>query len=68
MIDPDRFSALFDAHAATLVLYARQFLVDRAAAEDVVHDAFVNLLGLRGAGPSDPKAWLYRAVRNAAAW
>jgi RNA polymerase sigma-70 factor (ECF subfamily) len=65
MIDSKQLSALFDAHAAGLVLYARQIVADRAAAEDVVHDVFVRLIGLPTA-PDDPKAWLFRAVRNAA--
>jgi RNA polymerase sigma-70 factor (ECF subfamily) len=65
MIDSKQLSALFDAHAAALVLYARQFVADAAAAEDVVHDVFVRLIALR-ATPDDPKAWLFRAVRNAA--
>src|SRR5690348_255194 len=65
MIDSKQLSALFDAHAAVLVLYARQFVPDRAHAEDVVHDVFVRLIGLPRA-PDDPKAWLFRAVRNAA--
>jgi len=65
MIDSTQLSALFDAHAAVLVLYARQFVSDGAAAEDAVHDAFVRLIALKES-PRDPKAWLCRAVRNAA--
>ena len=66
MIDPARLSAHFDAHAAALVLYARQIVAEPAAAEDVVHDAFVGLMTLAGPEPHDPRAWLFRAVRNAA--
>ena len=55
-------AALIDAHAAGLVLFARQWC---AAPEDAVQDAFCKLVALRTA-PDDPAAWLYRAVRNAA--
>jgi RNA polymerase sigma-70 factor (ECF subfamily) len=54
----------FAAHAAALVLYARQWL-DRAAAEDAVQEAFVRLIGLPGA-PDNVQAWLFKAVRNVA--
>ena len=54
----------FAAHAAALVLYARQWL-DRAAAEDAVQEAFLRLLRLR-TGPDNVQAWLFRAVRNVA--
>src|SRR5206468_1223274 len=53
---------LIDAHAAALVLFARQWC---AAAEDVVQDAFCKLAA-RPAPLDDPVAWLYRVVRNAA--
>jgi RNA polymerase sigma-70 factor (ECF subfamily) len=64
MIDPLHFSELFAAHAARLVLYARQWL-DRAAAEDAVQEAYVRLLQQRRL-PENPRAWLYCAVRNEA--
>lgn len=64
MLDTRRLAAWFEAHSAQLVLYARQFL-DPAAAEDVVHDAFVSLMGL-SRDPDDARAWLFRTVRNAA--
>ena len=53
----------FDAHVARLVLYARQLCGDRAP--DVVQEAFVSLLQ-EPRDPDNVKAWLYRAVRNAA--
>src|SRR5947209_8750401 len=65
MIETQQLTALFDAHAAALVLYARQFVADRAAAEDVVHDVFVRLIELPRV-PVDAKAWLFRSVRNGA--
>jgi RNA polymerase sigma-70 factor (ECF subfamily) len=63
MIDPARLSTWFDAHAARLVLYARQLTAD--GARDVVQEAFVSLLQ-EPREPDNVKAWLYRAVRNAA--
>jgi RNA polymerase sigma-70 factor (ECF subfamily) len=57
--------ALWNEHVRGLILYARQW-ADREA-EDVVQDAFVKLLQATGtAPPNEPKAWLYRVVRNAA--
>jgi RNA polymerase sigma factor (sigma-70 family) len=53
---------LIDAHAATLVLYARQWC---AAPEDVVQDAYCKLAA-QPRWPDDPAAWLFRVVRNAA--
>ena len=63
MIDPAKLSAWFDAHAARLVLYARQ--LSRTRAQDVVQEAFVALMQ-ETREPANVKAWLYRAVRNAA--
>jgi RNA polymerase sigma-70 factor (ECF subfamily) len=64
MIGPERLGALFDAHAASLVLFARQWC-DAAAAEDVVQEAFLSLARQRET-PSQVAAWLYRVVRNGA--
>jgi RNA polymerase sigma factor (sigma-70 family) len=64
MSNSAEFDRLFADHAGALVLYARQWL-DRSLAEDVVQETFVRLLA-RLPTPSHPKAWLYRAVRNAA--
>jgi RNA polymerase sigma factor (sigma-70 family) len=58
---PERLGRLVDAHAAALVLYARQWC---AAPEDVVQEAFLKLV--QKAPPGDPVPWLYRVVRNAA--
>lgn len=51
-----------DAHAAQLMLYARQWT---DAPEDAVQEAFLKLVGQRVA-PDDPLAWLYRVTRNLA--
>ena len=61
---PEELGRCFDAHAATLTLYARQFL-DAAAAEDVVQDVFLRLMA-QSPKPENAKAWLFRSVRNAA--
>jgi RNA polymerase sigma-70 factor (ECF subfamily) len=55
----------FDAHAGALVLFARQWVGERAGAEDVVQDVFVALMG-QARPPHHVRAWLYRSVRNAA--
>ena len=59
-----RLALYFDAHAAQLTLYARQWL-STGAAEDVVQEVFLKLLALPQP-PTSPKAWLFKAVRNAA--
>jgi len=51
-----------DAHAAALVLFARQWC---ATPEDVVQDSFCKLAS-QSELPQDPAAWLYRVVRNRA--
>lgn len=68
MTDDADLTRWFEAHAAALVLYARQWL-GRGPAEDAVQEVFVRLL-LQPARPRNVKAWLYRAVRNEAisAW
>ena len=57
-------AALVRTHLKPLVLFARQW--DEAAAEDIVHDAFVRLAGQvrDGRTPNHVTAWLYRVVRN----
>lgn len=62
--DPTLLGQWYDAYAARLLLYARQWL-DPAAAEDVVQSAFLKLAAQR-TGPDNVKAWLFAAVRNAA--
>jgi len=62
-ISPRQLAAWFDAHAAPLRLYARQWL-DAQAAEDVVQEVFLSLME-SAAVPANIRAWLFRAVRNA---
>jgi RNA polymerase sigma factor (sigma-70 family) len=59
---PRQLADLIAAHAAALVLFARQWC---DCPEDVTQEAFCKLAGLR-APPTDPAAWLFRAARNAA--
>jgi RNA polymerase sigma-70 factor (ECF subfamily) len=61
-IAPEYLAQLFDAHAAALVLYARQWC---HAAEDVVQDAFLTL-ARQSLLPGRIVPWLYRVVRNGA--
>ena len=61
-MSPSVFAQLMDAHAAPLVLYARQWC---DAPEDAVQDAFLKLVRQR-MPPEDVVAWLYRVVRNGA--
>ncbi len=61
-MSPTELTALFDAHAGPLVLYARQWC---GVPDDVVQEAFLKLVRQRRP-PHDAVAWLYRVVRNAA--
>ena len=61
-MSPTDLTALVDAHAGPLVLYARQWC---GAPEDVVQEAFLKLVRQRRP-PDDAVAWLYRVVRNGA--
>jgi RNA polymerase sigma-70 factor (ECF subfamily) len=61
-MSPSDFARLVDAHAAPLVLYARQWC---DAPEDVVQEAFLKFVR-QGRAPEDVVAWLYRVVRNGA--
>ncbi|MCE9556582.1 MAG: sigma-70 family RNA polymerase sigma factor [Planctomycetes bacterium] len=58
----EELARLVDAYAPRLVLYARALC---ASPEDVVQEALI-ALAAEPAPPADAKAWLYRAVRNAA--
>jgi RNA polymerase sigma-70 factor (ECF subfamily) len=61
-VDPDRLADLLDRHAAALALYASQWT---PAADDVVQEAFVRLIGA-APPPGRPLPWLYKVVRNLA--
>ena len=59
---PNLLASLFDAHAASLALYARQWC---DGPEDIVQEAFVKL-ARRRPPPDRAVPWLYRVVRNGA--
>jgi RNA polymerase sigma factor (sigma-70 family) len=61
-MNPTELARLIDAHAAPLVLYARQRCIEP---EDVVQEAFLKLVR-QSSPPDDAVAWLYRVVRNGA--
>jgi len=53
---------LYDQHGPALVAFARGFVADAAAAEDVVHQVFLRLLSAEIALPGAPVTYVYRAV------
>jgi RNA polymerase sigma-70 factor (ECF subfamily) len=63
-IDLAQFDRWFDAYAARLKVYARQW-VHADQADDLVQDAFVQLLAQRRP-PNNVAAWLFTVVRRAA--
>lgn len=62
LLSVDLLAALLSRYAGPLALYARQWCDEP---DDVVQTAFLQL-ARQDAPPSDPPAWLYRAVRNGA--
>jgi RNA polymerase sigma factor (sigma-70 family) len=62
MMTASQTADLIAAHAAALVLFARQWC---DSPEDAVQDAFCKLVRLR-APPHDPVAWLFKVVRTTA--
>lgn len=66
--DADAFEALVRAHYERLCNFAFRLLGSREAAEDIVHDVFLQIWRHRDRFEfQDPLAYLYRAVRNRAA-
>lgn len=61
-------AAAYGAHGDDLRRYLARFGGDVAAAEDIVHEAFVRLLTETAAGraPVHVRAWLFRVAVNAA--
>jgi RNA polymerase sigma-70 factor (ECF subfamily) len=57
---------LYDEHGPALLAYASALLRDPSAAEDVLHQVFLNVLRGRAPVVDDPKSYLFRAVRNTA--
>lgn len=65
-LSPGEIESLYERHGGALAAYACTFVNDFAAAEDVVHQVFLKLLGNQTMTPDQPIAYLYRAVRNTA--
>jgi DNA-directed RNA polymerase specialized sigma24 family protein len=61
-------SAAYDEHGEPLRRYIARYTGEEAAAEDLVHEAFVRLLAESAAGrpPVHVRAWLFRVVVNLA--
>jgi RNA polymerase sigma factor (sigma-70 family) len=59
---PEELGRLIDQHAATLVLYARQWC---AWPEDIGQEAFIKL-SREKRQQANVQSWIYRVVRNAA--
>ena len=57
---------LYQRHGPALMLFARLYVADGAAAEDAVHRVFVKLLGGHYIVEGSAAAYLYRAVKNEA--
>jgi RNA polymerase sigma factor (sigma-70 family) len=62
----DLIAATYDSHKDELFTFAMRACRDRAAAEDLVHEAFVRFMVEIEAGrmPGHVRAWLYRVVAN----
>lgn len=65
--DADAFAAIYDRYSVACYNLALRILGDPSAAQDIVHDVFVRLIGgLRGfRGDAPFGAWLKRMVTNA---
>lgn len=57
---------LYEKHGRALLAYASALLRDPSAAEDVLHQVFLNVMRGRASINGEPPAYLFRAVRNAA--
>jgi RNA polymerase sigma-70 factor (ECF subfamily) len=57
---------LYERHGRALLAYACALLRDPSAAEDVLHQVFLNVVRGRAAIDGDPVRYLFRAVRNTA--
>ena len=61
-VSPELLGSLLSTHGPALRLFARSWC---DAADDVVQEAFVQL-AKQATVPNDPRAWLFRVVRNGA--
>jgi RNA polymerase sigma-70 factor (ECF subfamily) len=56
---------LYQRHGPALLAYATGLLGSRASAEDVLHQVFLSLLS-KAEQPTEPRPYLFKAVRNRA--
>jgi len=64
--DTAAFDTLYTALSVPVFTLAARMLGDRAQAEDITQEAFIKLLSATGVKIDNPRAWLYRVVRNLA--
>ena len=67
--DREALGMLYDQYVSMALAIALRVVPDRAAAEDVVHDAFVTIwtkIGLFDASRGSLRSWLLVIVRNRA--
>ena len=62
----DDARGLYERHGRALLAYACALLRDPSAAEDVLHQVFLNVLRGKAAIDGDPVPYLFRAIRNTA--
>jgi RNA polymerase sigma-70 factor (ECF subfamily) len=64
--DTDAIERLYDEYGAALVLFASAIAVDRARAQDAVHQVFLKLIENGNVAQAlDKRAFLFACVRNA---
>ena len=57
---------LYERHGRALLAYACALLRDPSAAEDVLHQVFLNVLRGKSVIDAEPAHYLFRAIRNTA--
>lgn len=59
-------AALYSTHARSLLRYATALIADPAGAQDALQETFMRYFVARSDGQqfADPKAWLFRVLRN----
>ena len=65
-LSEEQVSQLYDRHGPALLLYARSYVADGGAAEDVVQRVFLRMLTGNYLVTENAAAYLYRSVRNEA--